>query len=89
MSKRELSSETFGLFPTPVQRISGLFPRVLLAELAQRFAPSARQRNTQSEQLAHTELLTPGADTQLRHMCSLIDPHLAQFGELILGERLN
>lgn len=89
MSKREVGSETFGLFPTPVQRITSLFPRVLLAELAQRFAPGARQRNTHSEQLAHTEMLAPSADTQLRHLCSLIEPHLAQFGALILGEQLN
>jgi len=89
MSRREVSSETFGLFPTPVQRITGQFPRVLLAELSQRFAPSARQRNTHSEQLAHTEVLAPDADAQLRHLCSLIEPHLSQFGALILGEQLN
>lgn len=89
MVRRDAQSETFALFPTPVQRITGLFPRVLLAELAQRFAPHARQRNTQSDQLAHTELVAPDADTQLRHLCSLIDPCLQQFGELLLGERLS
>jgi uncharacterized protein (TIGR02466 family) len=88
MTKRELSSETFALFPTPVQRIAGLFPRVLLSELSQRFAPNAQQRNTQSDQLAHTQMLAPDADTQLRHLCSLIAPHVQQFGELLLGERL-
>jgi uncharacterized protein (TIGR02466 family) len=89
MARREVSSETFGLFPTPVQRIAGLFPRVLVAELAQRFAPNARQRNTLSEQLAHTEPLAIDADTQLRHLCSLIDPHLQELGEQLLGERLD
>ena len=91
MQKRAVSSETFALFPTPVQRISGLFSRALVAELSQRFAPNARQRNTQSDQLAHTELIAPDlpdTDTQLRHLCNAIDPHLQQFGELLLGERL-
>lgn len=88
MVKRELNSETFALFPTPVQRIAGLFPRVLLAELAGRFAPNARQKNTHSDQLAHTEMVAPDADPQLRHLCNLIDAHLQQFGELLLGERL-
>jgi uncharacterized protein (TIGR02466 family) len=82
-------AELFGLFPTPLQRISGLLEADLLAGLVERFTASARQRNTGSDRLLHTEPVTPKDHPLLQQTSRLIVPHVIDFGVLLLGERLN
>ncbi|HKP58683.1 MAG TPA: TIGR02466 family protein [Polyangiales bacterium] len=81
-------SELFGLFPTPVRRLPGVLEARLVAGLVDRFTTSAQQHNTQSTRLLHTELVTPKSHPLLQEACRLIVPHVVEFGELLLGERL-
>jgi uncharacterized protein (TIGR02466 family) len=81
-------THVFNLFPTPLARVERLLDRPLVADLARHFAAQAQQPNAVSPQLAHTELAAPRSDALLQQATRLILPHVAEFGELLLGERL-
>jgi uncharacterized protein (TIGR02466 family) len=81
-------SELFELFPTPVRCISRLLSAPLVQRLIQEFADQARQTNAQSSQLMHTQLVSPEAHASMQQVCEAVLPHVVEFGELLLGERL-
>ena len=81
--------ELFDLFPTPLQRVAGLLARELVDKLVRRFAAGARRPNARSSQLAHTEPVAPEDEPLLQEVSQAIAPHLVDFGELLLGERLS
>jgi hypothetical protein len=81
-------TEVFKLFPTPVVRIERVLDEELVAGLAKRFTANARQQNAVSHHLAHTEPVPPAGDPLYQRTRRLVLPHVAEFGEQLLGERL-
>jgi uncharacterized protein (TIGR02466 family) len=84
----EVVRELYGLFPVPLRRVKRLLGPELVAGLVQHFAASAKRQNSFSQRLSHTELATPAGHTLFGQADRLIVPELADFGELLLGERL-
>lgn len=83
-----MSHEVFDLFPIPVMRVRGALPLSLVAGLAAHFSAQALQDNNSSANLSHTRMLKPGESPLLVEAAGLITPRLAEFGELLFGERL-
>lgn len=81
-------SRVIGLFPTPLLHAEKLVTPEVVETLRERFVRSARQANAKSSQLAHTEILQPQADDGLRALSAVVGPRIAEFGELLFGERL-
>lgn len=82
-------SRAIGLFPTPLLHAQELLPSALVTTLRERFVGLAGQANAQSRQLAHTAILPAHSDEALAQACALALPRVAEFGELLFGERLN
>ena len=80
--------EVIDLFPTPVVRYEGFFEPAIIATLVETFVPGARVQNALSADLSHTELVSPNAHPVLPRISQMIASPLADFGELIFGERL-
>lgn len=81
-------SQICGLFPTPLMRVEHLLPAPLVQALIARHAAAAVQRNGRDTRLAHTEILTETASPELLQVRTLLTPKLAEFGELLFGEKL-
>jgi uncharacterized protein (TIGR02466 family) len=88
MTTDERSDELFGLFPIPLRRVANLIEPGLVGTLVERFTASARQKNATSDALMHSEPVAPAGRSQFQQICRLITPHVTDFGELLLGERL-
>jgi uncharacterized protein (TIGR02466 family) len=80
--------EITGLFPTPFLRAPGTLPPALVAGLAAHFGALAQQENNASSNLSHTRMLKPSDSPLLGDVAALVTPALADFGELLFGERL-
>ena len=80
--------EVIGLFPTPFMRAPGTLPPALVKGLVGHFSATASLTNNSSDKLVHTALLNPGDSPLLVEAATLITPLLADFGALMLGERL-
>jgi uncharacterized protein (TIGR02466 family) len=80
--------EVFGLFPTPVMRVTGALPLSLAAGLVGHFSEVADRANNSSSQLSHTAMLKPSNSPLLVEAAMRITPFLADFGTQLLGERL-
>jgi uncharacterized protein (TIGR02466 family) len=80
--------EVIGLFPTPFMRVPKALSGELVAGLVGYFSPMAEQANTSSANLSHTSMLKPSDSPLLVKAAGLITPKLADFGELLFGERL-
>jgi hypothetical protein len=81
-------SEVFGLFPTPLMRVASLLPAELVGGLVEHFGARADRENSSSPNLSHTAMLTPADSPLLVQVATLVTPRLAEFGELLFGERL-
>ena len=81
-------NHVIGLFPTPFMRVEQLIGFDLVAALAERLRAAARTANAHSARLAHSDILAPRDDDLLAQAACLIEPKLADFGELLFGERL-
>jgi hypothetical protein len=81
-------SPVIGLFATPFYRAERLLNAELVAALLARFEGAARQSNSQSSLLSHTELLAPDADPHLLEVGRLMAPKLAELGALMFGQTL-
>ncbi len=81
-------SQICGLFPTPLMRVERLLPAPLVQALIARHAGAAVRRNSQDARLAHTEILTEESSPELLLLRALLTPKLAEFGELLFGEKL-
>jgi len=81
-------SEVIGLFPTPFMRVPGALERGLVNGLVDHFSTAAQQTNNSSANLVHTAMLRPGDSPLLVQTAARITPLLADFGTLLLGERL-
>lgn len=81
-------NEVFGLFPTPLLRVAGALDAALVGGLVAHFGSRAVHDNNASPALSHTEMLQPGDSPLLVQAAAVITPKLADFGELLFGERL-
>lgn len=84
-------NHVIGLFPTPLMRVPQLLSAdqvtALIAQLAQ---PGIADRtNAKSPALSHSAVLAPTESALLAIVADLIVPKLADFGELMFGERLS
>jgi uncharacterized protein (TIGR02466 family) len=59
-----------------------------VAALVERFADSASCANPNSTELAHSQILVPADEPLLADLAQRLTPKLADFGELLFGERL-
>jgi uncharacterized protein (TIGR02466 family) len=82
-------NRVIGLFPTPFMRVEKLLPADLVAALVLRFGEQAQVANANSPALSHTQMQSPGADEHLSAVSQLVLPRLADFGELLFGQRLD
>jgi hypothetical protein len=80
--------EVIGLFPVPFMRVGGALPAPLVAGLVAHFANLAVRENNASENLSHTTMLRPQDSALFVQAAALLTPRLADFGELMFGERL-
>jgi len=83
-----MSSEVIGLFPIPFLRAPRALPQALVDGLVAHFSAQAVQDNSSSPNLSHTRMLTPADSPLLVDAAALITPRLAEYGELLFGERL-
>lgn len=81
-------AEIFGLFPTPVMHAPACLDAPLVAALLARLDSAERKANNRSGLLAHSSILKPASDALLAHAGALVLPHVAAFGDLLFGERL-
>lgn len=80
--------EVFGLFPTPVARLSGVLDRPLVDALVAHFSVRASETNSSSQNLSHTRMLAPSESPLLGRVADLLTPRLSGFGALLFGEEL-
>jgi hypothetical protein len=80
--------EVVALFPVPFLRAPATLPRSLVNALVESFSGMAVQGNNSSQHLSHTATLRPGDSPLLAEATAFIVPKLADFGLLMLGERL-
>jgi len=80
--------EVYELFPTPVMRVPAVLDGPRVAALLAELLPQAQQRNAQSAQLSHSQLLSPADSPVLRAAAAVLGPHVAAFGALLFGEPL-
>lgn len=83
-----MSDQVFGLFPTPLLRLGGALDAELVQGLIAHFSTHAVHDNNSSQALSHTEMLKPADSPLLVKAAAAITPRLADFGELLFGERL-
>lgn len=81
-------SEVFGLFPTPFMRVASVLPADLVGGLVEHFSARADRDNSSSPNLSHTAMLSPADSPLLADVAGLVTPRLAEFGDLLFGERL-
>jgi hypothetical protein len=82
------TNEIFELFPTPFLRCERLLDAAEVAMLVERFADAATTANPNSTELSHSQILSPGDEPLLADLARRLTPRLADFGELLFGERL-
>jgi hypothetical protein len=83
-----VTPEVFRLFPTPVMRVPGALEASLVAGLVEHFSAHALQENNACDKLSHTRMLRPSDSPLLVEAAARVSPCLADFGELLFGERL-
>jgi hypothetical protein len=82
------TNEIFELFPTPFLRCERLLDAAEVAMLVERFADAATTANPNSTELSHSRILSPADEPLLGELARRLTPRLADFGELLFGERL-
>jgi predicted 2-oxoglutarate/Fe(II)-dependent dioxygenase YbiX len=87
--QQRTENHVIGLFPTPMMRVPQLLSAnqvtALIAQLAQ--IGGADRTNAKSPGLSHSAVLAPAESALLSNVAALILPKLADFGELMFGER--
>lgn len=80
--------EVMGLFPTPVMMVEDLAPKDLRDAIVKGVRRSATSRNVHDDRLAHSAMIRPEDNPDFARLARRIEPHLAEFGALLLGEKL-
>src|SRR5215813_3950887 len=81
-------NQVVGLFPTPVMRVEKLLSDELIAELTGEVVGAGKIANAKSDQLSHTEIMSPEVRASFVRASELIQPKLVEFGALLFGEEL-
>jgi uncharacterized protein (TIGR02466 family) len=81
-------TEVFGLFPTPLMRVSSALPADLTRALVDYFSADANLANSSSPNLSHTAMLKPQDSPLLVTAAQRVTPLIAEFGAVLFGERL-
>lgn len=81
-------SEVMSLFPTPLMRVPGAVAPDLIQPFIEGVRASAQLQNAKSSLLSHTEMVVPNSKGPFFKVSKLINPHIVQFGTLLLGESL-
>lgn len=82
-------AQVIGLFPTPIMLTPGLLKGPLFQEIVDRVEADARETNAKSGQLSHSKPVNAETDPLYRRAAALITPRMAEFGELLFGEKLD
>ena len=80
--------EVIGLFATPFLRVPAALPADLVGALVAHFGARATRDNNASSNLSHTEVLRPADSPLFVDAAQRVTPKIADFGELLFGERL-
>lgn len=80
-------NHVIGLFATPLMRVERLLDAAQIAALLAQLAQTS-MTNAKSPGLSHSALLAPDSSALLSGVAAAIVPKLADFGELMFGERL-
>lgn len=81
--------EVFGLFPIPFLRAPATLSASLTEGLVQHFSALALSANKVSENLSHTEMLSPSDSPLLVEAATLITPKVVDMGALMFGQQLD
>ena len=81
-------NQVIGLFPTPFMRVEKLLAPELVAALAERAMCQTPVTNARSAALSHSVMQHPAGDELLTVVAEQLTPTVADFGELLFGERL-
>ena len=81
-------NQVIGLFPTPFMRVEKLLAPALVAALAERAMRQTPVANARSAALSHSVMQHPAGDELLSAVAERLTPTVADFGELLFGERL-
>lgn len=82
------NSKMLGLFPTPVMVVGQVLDAGLLDRVVARARSDDRETNAHSEALSHSPVVNAEEDALYRNASARILPHVAAFGEALLGEAL-
>lgn len=80
--------QVIGLFPTPVMTVEQLCPPALREAILDETRAQATARNAHDGLLAHSAMVKPAENRHFRKLADLLAPHLAEYGALLIGERL-
>jgi hypothetical protein len=83
-----MEPQVIGLFPTPFMRVPGALKPSLVTGLVAHFSGLAHNDNSSSPNLSHTQVLRPADSPLFVEAADAITPLLAEFGVLMMGERL-
>jgi len=76
------------LFPTPLMRSPKLLSPQLIEAAVAAIRGARIEKNLRSDQLYHTEIANPRDNKLFQEMAEVALPKLAEFGQLLFGERL-
>ncbi|MEL7470891.1 MAG: putative 2OG-Fe(II) oxygenase [Pseudomonadota bacterium] len=82
-------TEIIGLFPTPLMVCRGVLGPDLVTGMVDHYDASEKGANVRTALLSHTPMTSPGASNIYQAVLSKAAPMITEFGETILGERLN
>lgn len=83
------NNQVIGLFPTPFMRVEKLVSPELVAALVDRALRQTQVANGRSIALSHSLMQAPAGDELLASVAGHLTPTIADFGELLFGERLS
>lgn len=83
-----MDHQVIGLFPTPFMRVPFALEPRLVSRLVAHFSTLAHNDNSSSPNLSHTQVLRPADSPLFVEAAVAITPKLADFGLLMMGERL-
>jgi uncharacterized protein (TIGR02466 family) len=82
-------NKVIGLFSTPFMRVEKFLNQAMLDALIARFQEDTNVENSASTLLTHTRMIDPKNDQLTAALNELLLPKIADFGELLFGERLS
>ncbi len=89
-AQRNKQLDVVGLFPTPIAHVAAALPPELVDALVAQGRRDANETNVHSPKLSHTKSADAATGGEaMRRAASAVAPHVAAFGELLFGERLD